>query len=185
MSPKPKKFNLVGPGDPEAHYLLPPIKRLPDFHDFINHGYYFVLHAPRQSGKTTAIKAAVEAINAKGEYYALYCSLEDARMVTDRDEAKGVIVGFLDKALKEANHLGLEATSYYDAFRRYYEIPFGDSPDVKIWLNFLCRKLDKDLVIFFDQVDRLAEDPLLDFLSQLRTGHAIRSHSPFPLSIAL
>ncbi|MDR0621771.1 MAG: hypothetical protein LBJ61_07835, partial [Deltaproteobacteria bacterium] len=45
--------------------------------------FYFVLHAPRQSGKTTAIRAAVDKLNEDGVYYALYCSLESLRGKTD------------------------------------------------------------------------------------------------------
>jgi hypothetical protein len=186
MSPKPKKFNLVGPCDPEAHYLLPPFKRLPDIQDLINHGHYFVLHAPRQSGKTTTIKAAVEAINAKGEYRALYCSLEDARMVTDRDEAMGVITGLLDKALREASFLGLEATSLAEALRNFDATSFRGLFSVNNWLNFICGQLDKNLLIFFDQADRLAESPFLVFLSLLKNEYETRRHiySHSPRSIA-
>jgi predicted AAA+ superfamily ATPase len=56
--------------------MLPAIPRLPEVDDMIDGGYYFVLHAPRQSGKTTCLKALVDNINSKGEYYALYCTLE-------------------------------------------------------------------------------------------------------------
>jgi predicted AAA+ superfamily ATPase len=49
----------------------------------IEGNYYFTLHAPRQSGKTTFLKALTNNINSLGEMYALYCSLEVCQGVTD------------------------------------------------------------------------------------------------------
>ncbi|MDR3203530.1 MAG: hypothetical protein LBV23_02125 [Deltaproteobacteria bacterium] len=48
-----KQFNTAGPCVPEKHYLLPVLPRLPEVDDLIEDEYYFILHAPRQSGKTT------------------------------------------------------------------------------------------------------------------------------------
>ncbi|MDR2198778.1 MAG: hypothetical protein LBR53_04880 [Deltaproteobacteria bacterium] len=54
-----------------------------------------------------------------------------------------------------------------------------------IWLRALCERLDKNLVLFFDEVDALFGDALLSFLSQLRDGFVDRDLSHFPRSIAL
>jgi len=37
------------------HYMLPPEPRLPGALDLIDEGLYFVVHAPRQTGKTTTL----------------------------------------------------------------------------------------------------------------------------------
>ena len=78
-----KIFNVAGNCVPSEHYMLPPLPRLPDVMGLIAQKQYFVLHAPRQSGKTTTIKAFVDNINEVGSYYALYCSLERLRSITD------------------------------------------------------------------------------------------------------
>jgi hypothetical protein len=49
----------------------------------------------------------------------------------------------------------------------------------------LSALLDKDLVVFFDEVDSLQGPPMLSFLSQLRAGYILRDETPFPSSIAL
>jgi hypothetical protein len=49
----------------------------------------------------------------------------------------------------------------------------------------LCAKLDRDLVVFFDEADCLIGRSLLSFLSQLRLGYLERDLTPFPRSIAL
>jgi hypothetical protein len=63
-----KLFNTTGPCDPLDHYMLPALPRLPDVQGLINNKQYFVLHAPRQSGKTTTMMAEVDRINDEGLY---------------------------------------------------------------------------------------------------------------------
>ncbi|MDR1080453.1 MAG: hypothetical protein LBQ79_05735, partial [Deltaproteobacteria bacterium] len=54
MISNPKKFfNTEGVCRPEEHYMIPALPRLPDVSDLIEKKRYFVIHAPRQSGKTT------------------------------------------------------------------------------------------------------------------------------------
>lgn len=52
-----KYFNTAGPCVPERHYMLPPEPRLPEAGRLIERGMYFVVHAPRQTGKTTTLRA--------------------------------------------------------------------------------------------------------------------------------
>ena len=45
-------FNIAGPCVAAKHYMLPATERLPEVPMLIRRGLYFVVHAPRQSGKT-------------------------------------------------------------------------------------------------------------------------------------
>ena len=54
-----KRFNTTGPCFPDEHYMLPALDRLPGIRRLVNMERYFVIHAPRQTGKTTAVKALV------------------------------------------------------------------------------------------------------------------------------
>ncbi len=47
-----KWFNTAGPCKANIHYLVPPSQRLPDLVRLIDQENYFVIHAPRQTGKT-------------------------------------------------------------------------------------------------------------------------------------
>ena len=49
-----RHFNTAGPCKPDIHYMLPATRRLPTVRSLIDSQSYFVLHAPRQIGKTTA-----------------------------------------------------------------------------------------------------------------------------------
>ncbi|MDR1872411.1 MAG: hypothetical protein LBS60_10935 [Deltaproteobacteria bacterium] len=95
-----KVFNTVGPCVAEKHYLLPVLERQPGIDEMIEGKYYFTLHAPKQSGKTTYLKSLTNRINLEGKYYALYCSLEANNGVTDDAIAMTRIVVEINKALK-------------------------------------------------------------------------------------
>ena len=56
-------FNIGGPCIAAKHYMLPASKRLPDVWSLIRKEQYFVVHAPRQCGKTTAFRALMDEIN--------------------------------------------------------------------------------------------------------------------------
>jgi hypothetical protein len=56
---------------------------------------------------------------------------------------------------------------------------------LKDFLTRYSAKLDKPLILFFDEADCLSESTLLSFLRQLRNGFVNRSIAPFPMSVAL
>ena len=71
-------FNTTGPCQPERHYMLPAADRLPDADRLFERGSYFVIHAPRQTGKTTTLMALVRQLTEQGRYTALYFSCKPA-----------------------------------------------------------------------------------------------------------
>ncbi|MCL2270081.1 MAG: ATP-binding protein, partial [Treponema sp.] len=72
---KKKIFNVAGPCIPDRHYMLDPFRGIEnELADLVDEENYFVIHAARQSGKTTLLQALARQINEQGEYYALYCS---------------------------------------------------------------------------------------------------------------
>ncbi len=59
-----------------SHYMLSPTVRLPDLEELIQQRSYFVLHAPRQTGKTTAMLALAKQLTDTGNYAAVMVSVE-------------------------------------------------------------------------------------------------------------
>ena len=61
-------FNTTGPIRPDDHYCIPPLERLnlAEVRRLIRDKRYFVLHAPRQTGKTSALLALRDLLNGKG-----------------------------------------------------------------------------------------------------------------------
>ena len=71
-------FNTTGPIKPERHYCIPPLERL-DIDEvlaLIRDEKYFVLHAPRQTGKTSALLALRDLLNAEDNYHCVYVNVE-------------------------------------------------------------------------------------------------------------
>ena len=51
-----RRFNTTGPCEPDRHYMIPAERRLPEAEGLVEQMGYFVVHAPRQTGKTTALR---------------------------------------------------------------------------------------------------------------------------------
>ena len=76
-------FNTTGPVVARQHYCIPPLERMDlDFVlSLIHEQECFILHAPRQTGKTSALKAIQDHLNsgAAGNYRCLYVNIEGAQ----------------------------------------------------------------------------------------------------------
>ena len=175
-------FNTAGPCIPAKHYMLPALDRLPGIRRLVNMERYFVIHAPRQTGKTTAVKALVREINEKDDMVALYCSLETLQGAADVDNAMPKLRRLLIRSASAVS--GLVDPSEQDGPVCVQETGWTVSA-VSETLTALCRRAGKPLVVFFDEADCLFGDVLISFLRQLRDGYVNREDVPFPASIAL
>lgn len=171
-------FNVAGPCVPGEHYMLPAQERCRGVLDLIEQKQYFVIHAARQSGKTTLLKELTRHLNAEGRYDALYCSLEVAQSLQDPERGIPTIVNRLRDQLQ-----------YHPALNTF---PFAQQADLSDFANILrreftrlCSAMTKPLVIFFDEIDCLSNGTLIAFLRQLRDGYVNRSDIPFVHSIVL
>jgi hypothetical protein len=71
-----RRFNTAGPCRPDDHYMLPALRRIPQVRDLVDQQTYFVVHAPRQVGKTTTLMSLGAELTREGRYTALLVSLE-------------------------------------------------------------------------------------------------------------
>ena len=93
-------FNTEGPVVAQRHYCIPPLERfdLVEVLALIERMRYYVLHAPRQTGKTSALLALCDLLNsgAAGDYRCVYVNVETAQAAReDVGRAMHVIVGRL------------------------------------------------------------------------------------------
>ncbi len=68
-----KTFNTAGPCIPEDHYLVPITPKFKQLKKLIDNKRYFILHAPRQTGKTTLMLQLMEDLNKEGKIYCFIC----------------------------------------------------------------------------------------------------------------
>jgi len=171
-----KFFNITGPCNPEDHYMLPPSKRLlgSQLNRYVENKLYWVLHAARQTGKTTFLQSWMKELNDSGSVVACYVSVEKCQGLSEINDAMPAICRSIQKYAENFNLVipsmpDVEPTSLLDKI-------LGD------WAKLVA---PKPLVVLFDEVDVLEGDALISFLRQLRGGFATRGIGKFPVSVAL
>ncbi|MDR2130161.1 MAG: hypothetical protein LBP56_03180, partial [Odoribacteraceae bacterium] len=96
-------FNIAGPCNSAKHYMIDASARLKGVEQLIDMEQYFVIHAARQSGKTTYLQDLTKRLNAGGNYYALYCSLESVQGVIEPERGIPAVFDCLLIALQRSS----------------------------------------------------------------------------------
>jgi hypothetical protein len=172
----PRWFNVAGPCQPDIHYMLPAAARLPEVADLIAQRSYFVLHAPRQSGKTTAVLEFSRALTASGEYAAAVLSMEVGAPYSDEPGAAELAI--LDDWRDAIEH---------QLFPHLYPPRWPKAaPGRRIGaaLRAWAQVCPRPLVVFLDEIDALQNEALISVLRQLRAGYS-RRPTAFPWALAL
>ena len=172
-----RSFNTTGPCVPEWHYTLDPVARLADATRLIDKRGYFVVHAPRQTGKTTTLLALARALTAEGRYAALHFSCEIGQAAGDDYDAVEAMV--LDEVRRRA-HSALPPDLRPP--ESWPEAPPGArvSASLETW----ARICPRPRILFFDEIDALQGSSLQSILRQLRSGFPNRPRG-FPASVVL
>ncbi len=163
-------FNIAGPCLPGEHYLLPTLERCPELERLIESKQYFVVHAARQSGKTTLLNALEAEINAGGERVALYCSQESVQGLVDPERGIPAAIRALERSA--GYHPRLRAVFGLTAPERLADFTGG----LQRGIADLCALAGKPLVLLFDEADCLSEQTLSTCASTTPAA-AIRSRS--------
>jgi len=158
--------------------MVPVLNRNKEVYQLVDQGQYFVIHAARQTGKTTLIKALVNYYNAEGSYYALYCSMETVQEFSDPKEGIPAILNNIKYAIKYSN---LPMKEHFAENADITEI----STLIRSSLSSYCSLLDKPFIIFLDEIDGLQYGTLITFLGQLCYRYITRPEINFVHSIAL
>lgn len=180
MRQVPKFFNTAGPIQPDIHYNIDPLTRidLEELESLIYQRKYFVLHAPRQTGKTSCLLALRDYLNTRGEFYAVYANVEVGQ--ASRNNVEEVNRNVVSVIAREASRV--VGTGMPSALRLELEKEEAASNLLGSYLDRLCESLDRPLLLFIDEIDALVGDSLVSILRQLRSGYANRP-GHFPQSI--
>ncbi len=175
-----RTFNVAGPCDPRRHYMLPAVPRLPGARYIIDMDEYFVVHAPRQTGKTTMLYDLARTINAEGERLAVVFSCEGASAFGDDIDA--LMEALTERIGRAARARGLPPEQMPPS-----PWPTGSAGDrFGAGLSAWARTCPLPLVLLIDEIDSLSGVALITVLRQLRDGHNARlGGEPFPSSVAL
>ena len=179
-----RKFNTAGPVVAADHYCIPPLERidLDAVLGLIRDKKYFVLHAPRQTGKTSALLALRDLLNgsAQGEFRCVYANVEAGQAMRD-NVTEGMRTVLSQFALRASLTLGDDTLERVcsDAMNSA-----GPGGALNLTLSRWAAADRKPLVLLIDEIDSLVGDTLLAVLRQLRSGYDQRP-AAFPHSIIL
>ena len=174
-------FNTSGPVVAEDHYCIPPLERLnlAEVRRFIRDKRYFVLHAPRQTGKTSALLALRDLLNAEGTYGCVYVNVEGGQ--AGREDVEQVMRTILGELASRARSIGDE---FLDSVWPDILAKYGPYAALREALTCWSEADAKPLVLLIDEIDSLMGDSLLSVLRQLRAGYD-RRPGEFPQSVVL
>ena len=85
-----RRFNTEGPVVAQDHYCIPPLERvnLDEIPELVRDKWYFVLHAPLQTGKTSILLALQDLLNggSAARYRCVYVNVEPAQAAGENVE---------------------------------------------------------------------------------------------------
>ena len=174
-------FNTAGPQMPEDNYTIDPLSRfnLDEMLSLIRQKRYFVLHAPRQTGKTSCMLALRDYLNEKGDYIAVYSNVEGGQ--ASRNNVQSVVKSTIDTLAEDfCDILGEKLP--HEIRDEVKDI--GEDARLATYLRRLSQSLPKPIVLFIDEIDALVGDSLVSVLRQLRAGYVNRPKA-FPQSVVL
>jgi len=175
-------FNTAGPNKPELEYTIDPLTRidLDKIMHLINMQKYFVLHAPRQTGKTSILLALRDHLNKSGNYICVYANIESSQSA--RNNVDSAVDSACYTIASNTDEL-FGGEKYTDIYQNKFK-SIGPNTRLSSLLKYLSGELDKPFILFIDEIDAVVGDSLVSILRQLRSGYEKRP-SAFPQSIIL
>ncbi|MEM7495599.1 MAG: ATP-binding protein [Myxococcota bacterium] len=176
-------FNTAGPPNAAEHYVLDPLSRwnLPRVLALIDQRKYFLLHAPRQTGKTTCLLALCDYLNQQGRFRCVYINVEEAQAAEENvEQGMRAVLYRLGTAAQEQTEDAFVDQNWERVLARA-----GPLQALGATLSSWCRHSAKPIVLLIDEADALMGKTLISLLRQLRAGYLIRAKVPFPQSVIL
>jgi hypothetical protein len=176
-----KFFNTAGPVNQPEHYKVDPLHRwkLEEILLLIEQKKYFILHAPRQTGKTSSMLALQEYLNQEGKYLAIYANVEVGQAA--RNNTEEGLKAILSEIKKRTSMISdcISSIDLPEIFRTE-----GVNSALNSLLTIISEKANKPVIMLIDEIDSLVGDTLISVLRQLRSGYDKRPGS-FPSSVVL
>ena len=154
-------FNTAGPINPADHYCLDPLRRidLDGLLPLIEQKKYFVLHAPRQTGKTSCLLALREYLNAGDRYRCVYVNVEIAQAA--REKVKEAMRAILYAGRMQAEVVSPDLAQV--AIEPLLE-QAGEYGALQALFGQWSQASDRPLVVLIDEIDALIGDTLIAVL---------------------
>ena len=180
-----KTFETRGPVDAARNYVVKRTTELADFVNRVKQGRYIVIFAPRQTGKTTFFRWALDALAAEGTtYFPIQLNFEEYKNLTADifyNELYKNISEEIEKVFQEREQSPSEALSQF-----MENTQIADHLSMRRFFTALENLLKPQrLVMIIDEFDGIPQIVVSDFLHSLRRIYlsGVDSRCPFSLGI--
>ena len=180
-----KTFETRGPVNAERNYVVKRTTELADFIARVKQGRYIVIFAPRQTGKTTFFRWALDALTEEGiTYFPIQLNFEEYKNLTPvvfYNELYENIRAEIEKVRQKRGHSPSEALSQF-----LESTQITDHLSMRRLFTELSNLLKHQrVVIIIDEFDGIPQAVISDFLHSLRRIYlsGVDSRCPFSLGI--
>lgn len=182
---KMRRFETRGPVDPQKNYVVPRIRETTNFINRIKDGRYVVIFAPRQTGKTTFFRQALQRLTEEVDaYFPIQLDFQIYNNVSVSD-----FYGYLYEDICREIHNNFKKCNGEptEELKQYLETAnVSDHISMmRFFEQLMCLLKDKQIVLIIDEFDGIPTDALSDFLYSLRQTYITRTidRSPYSLGI--
>ena len=182
-----RTFGTQGPVTPEVNYVVSRDKELADFIDRVKRGKYIVLFAPRQTGKTTLFRAAIDALMTEA-YFPIQMNFE---LYVDYP-APDFYVSFYKRLCEQIEWVferrGIASSKALNQFLDNTEVT--DQVTMMEFFRQLARFLPDHgnfpkVVLIIDEFDAIPPEAVRGFLHSLRYIYLDNSEVRCPYSVGI
>ncbi|KHD05638.1 hypothetical protein PN36_30250 [Candidatus Thiomargarita nelsonii] len=182
MSTRLRTFETRGPVDPTRNYVVPRTEEIADLVQRIKDGRYIVIFAPRQTGKTTFFRWALDALVASDDAYVpIKLNFETCKNLSQEafySRLKKTIRKELEKVLLARRHTALQQ------FLEDYAITCHSSM-ISFFEQLGDYLKNSRLTIIIDEFDGIHQSVVSDFLHALRDIYLSEEPNRCPYSVGI
>ena len=181
-----RTFGIHGRVYPEKHYVVARAEELADFIRRVKDGKYIVLFAPRQTGKTTFFRWALEALSAKDEtYFPMHLNFEDYKNLVSPPEFYAGLYEDLRMEIekvfqKQGSVPSAALTQFLDATRLTNQQAMR-----RFFWQLASFLTPQRVVLIIDEFDGIPATVVSDFLHALRAIYLSDNLARCPYSVGI
>ena len=182
-----RTFGTQGPVTPEENYVVSRTEEITDFIDRVKRGKYIVLFAPRQTGKTTLFRAAIDALIAE-TYFPIQLNFELYVDCSASDFYISLYRRLREEIERVFERQGLTLSKALSEFLDNTEVT--DQVTMMEFFKQLVRFLpdhgnSQKVVLIIDEFDAIPPDAVRGFLHSLRYIYLDQSSPRCPYSVGI
>jgi hypothetical protein len=185
MQQRKRAFETRGPVDPERNYVVPRAALIAELVQRIKQGRYVVIFAPRQTGKTTFFRWALDALVAEdASYFPIQFNFETFSEASVEVFYSGFQHRAHEEIVWELNRRQMKIVPGFSDFLKNY--PLKDAHSLRLFLRRLAENLpNRRVVILIDEFDGIPRAALKGFLHTLREIYLSRVPDRCPYSVGI